>query len=117
MGFKWIVKIVNGKLTFKSDWAREDFRKWCRENEGKFVILEPKEKISREKRGYFEGALVPAYCIWNEALDPFNPDHIEMVREMFKQEFNGVFIKGMWGKPRKIAKSTSKLSAKCNTIK
>lgn len=107
---KWLLKIVNGKPQATSAFAKADFHDWMSKNEGKFIIVTPREKISKEKRGYFEGALIPAYCTWHEALDPHNPEHRDLVREMFKTEFNGTFVKGLWEKPHKIPRSTSRLS-------
>lgn len=107
---KWTLKIVEGKPTATSTFVKADFDAWKAKNEGKYIDVTPHDKISNEKRGYFEGALVPAYCRLNEALDPTNRDHQELVREMFKTEFNGTFVKGVWNEPRKIPRSTSRLS-------
>lgn len=85
-------------------------RQWMQDNEGKLLEVSPRDKISKEKRGYFEGAIIPAYCEWHDALDPNNPDHRAWVREELKTEFNGVTIKGISGTPHKVAQSTTVLS-------
>ena len=110
MAKKWILKAHQGRLTSSSNFQRSDLNQWIRENDGKFLIVTPREKISREKRGYFEGAIIPTYCHWHEALDPKNADHRAWVREELKQEFNGVTIKGISGKPHKVSKSTAGLT-------
>lgn len=107
---KWILQVKEGKPTATSPYVKADFHDWLSKNEGKHIVITPHERVSKEKRGYFEGALIPAYCDWNEALDPYNPDHRELVREMFKTEFNGTFVKGVWNEPHKIPRSTSRLS-------
>ena len=107
---KWILKIENGKPVSTSAYQRTDFHNWMSQNEGKYITVTPHEKISKEKRGYFEGAIVPAYCDWNESLDPKNPEHRDLVREMLKTEFNGVMVKGVWNEPHKIPRSTARLS-------
>jgi len=107
---KWILKVREGRPQHTSDYQRADMQDWMRQNEGKLVEVIPRDKISQNKRGYFEGAIIPTYCHWHEALDEKNADHRDMVREMFKTEFNGVTIKGMWNEPRKVAKSTARLT-------
>jgi len=107
---KWHLKVQNGKPQATSPYVAGDFNEWLRNNEGKILVVTPYEKVSKGKRGYFEGALIPAYCLWHEALDPMNKDHRELVREMFKTEFNGTFIRGLWDKPHKIARSTARLN-------
>lgn len=110
MSQKWLLKVTNGKPRATSPFVDADFHDWLSKNEGKLVVVSPHEKVSSNKRGYFEGALIPAYCDWNEALDPHNPDHRELVREMFKTEFNGTFVKGLWDTPHKIPRSTARLT-------
>jgi len=107
---KWVLKIIDGKPQATSAFVKADFHNWMSKNEGKFITITPHEKVSSNKRGYFEGALIPAYCQWHEALDATNPDHRELVREMFKTEFNGTFVKGLWSEPHKIPRSTSRLN-------
>lgn len=85
------------------------FRTWMRKNIGKFGTIEPRDKITKEARGYFEGALVPSYIQWTDK-DPNNRDEQENIRELFKLEFNGMVIDGLDGTPKKVGRSTAKLS-------
>jgi len=108
---KFLAKVKeDGGIIFTSDYTRTQFLDYCKKNAGKFVEIIPREKISKNKRRFFEGAIVPTYCWWHEKLDHRNRQHREMVREMFKVEFNGTWIKGIWDEPRKIPQSTARLS-------
>lgn len=107
---KWLLKVTNGRPTTTSGFQRASMNAWMQANEGKYLEVTPRDKISNNKRRYFEGALIPAYCDWHEALDPMNKDHRELVREMMKTEFNGTVIKGVFDKPQKVARSTAHLS-------
>jgi len=107
---KWLLKVVDGRPTTTSAHQKADFKAWLGENEGKILEVVPRERISKGKRGYFEGAIVPTYCDWHDALDPRNPEHRALVREELKTEFNGVTLKGISGKPHKVAQSTTGLS-------
>ena len=107
---KWVLQVKDGRPRTTSSYQKATLDKWLQENEGKYLEVTPRDKISVGKRRYFEGAIIPAYCEWHEALDHKNPDHRELVREMLKTEFNGTVIKGVFDKPQKVARSTANLS-------
>jgi hypothetical protein len=109
MANKFHAQIKNGGLSFGSDYSQATFRQFCKDNEGMFVTIEPRQKITKESRGYFEGALVPAYLEWSGG-DPHSKAQAEVVREIFKQEFNGMVVRGLDGQPKTIGLSTAKLS-------
>lgn len=100
----------DGRLDFRSGYNEMRFRDFQKKNPGVLFELKPKQKISHEARGYFEGALVPAYCEYQEGLNPLNKDDLDAVREMFKAEFNGRWIVDLKGKPRRFGRSTNTLS-------
>lgn len=111
MKFHFQVIMKDGKpaMSFGSDEGRIRFTTWMKKNVGKFGTIEPRDKITREARGYFEGALCPSYLVWMKA-NPHDKDNLEAVREIFKLEFNGQLRKGLDGKPMKLAKSTARLT-------
>lgn len=94
----------DGRPTFRTDTQRRMWRQWWKDNAGKEVRVKVEKysgAISREKRGYFEGALVPQFA-------EFCSIDEETAREILKQEFNGKWIK-FNGERRKVARSTTKL--------
>ena len=86
---------------------RKEWLEYARKNVGQVVELKPRSRITREARGYFEGALVPAYCDWCENYDVDNSKHQEVVRDLFKREFNSEMVPNLHGGLDKIAKSTT----------
>lgn len=109
--FHFQIILAEGKptLSFGSDYNRARFKQFLKDNIGKYGTIEPREKISMEARGYFEGALIPAYLEWS-GVDPESIEQHEIIRETFKQEFNGMVVNGLENKPIVIARSTSRLS-------
>lgn len=106
--FQVIMKDGHPAMSFGTDFGRARYMDWLSKNVGKFGTIEPREKISKEARGYFEGALCPAYLKWAKK-NPHDRDNLETIREIFKIEFNGKVV-NFRGKPMQIAKSTSRLS-------
>lgn len=104
----WLTK--EGKLEFRSEYNRARFIDYAKKNGPVVIELKPRDKITPEARGYFEGALVPAYCEYQEGLNPLNKDDLDAVREMFKAEFNGRWIVDINGKPKKVGRSTTTLT-------
>lgn len=100
----------DGQLDFRSQYNEMRFRDFIKKNPNAIYELKPKQKISPEARGYFEGALVPAYCEYQEGLNPLNKDDLDAVRDMFKAEFNPRWIVDLHGKPKKVGRSTKTLS-------
>lgn len=96
-------------MSFGTDYNRARYMDWMKKNVGKFGTVEPREKITKEARGYFEGALCPSYVAWMKG-DPHNKNEVEVAREIFKIEFNSTVINDLHGNPVKVALSTAKLS-------
>lgn len=100
----------DGRLDFRSQYNQHRFNEFLKKNPKTIFELNAKQKITPEARGYFEGALIPAYCDWAEGLNPLVEDDLLAVREMLKREFNGRWVVNLKGKPERIAKSTKGLT-------
>jgi hypothetical protein len=98
------------KLDFRSQLNEYKFKEFHKKNPNVIFELKPRQKISPEARGYFEGALVPAYCDWAEGLNPLDKNDNDAVRELFKREFNGRWITGLDGQKVKVGQSTTLFS-------
>ncbi len=109
---KFLVYITSdGRLDFRSEYNGHRFNDFLKKHGVNTLFeLSPKQKVTPEARGYFEGALVPAYCDWAEGLNPLVEDDILAVREMLKREFNGRWVVNLQGRAEKVAKSTKGLS-------
>ena len=107
---KFLAKITKTGMDFGSQFNKSRFQEWADKNLGKIIEIIPKEKISDEHRGYFEGALVPAYADWSENYDPMDRQDCVKIRELFKSRFNGMTVIGLDGKPERIAFSTGGMS-------
>src|SRR3990167_10881700 len=108
MFLTWLTK--EGKLEFRSEYNKARFIEYAKKNGPVLLEIKPRQRISQESRGYFEGALVPAYCEWAEKLNPISPEDCDAVRKMFKLEFNGRWLTGLDGEPIKIPQSTKRFS-------
>lgn len=95
----------NGGLNMGSDYNRANFRKWLQNHDGARVEFHLVLPESRKLRGYFEGAIVPLFCFYQEGMNHLNQGDLEKCREWLKIEYNGeiVVIKG---KAHKMSKST-----------
>lgn len=81
---RWEGRVESGRISLP-----RSFHEWARKHDGARVVVQPATPPSRSLRGYFEGALVPAFCAWHEQLDPHNPKHRQWVREWLKVRFLG----------------------------
>lgn len=108
---------VNGDLEISYDnLARvHDFLYKNKNKKIRVVFEEVDKKIADEKRGYFEGAIVPVFTHFQ------NKERIKIglkeytrgeMREILKREFNGRIIQLTSGKNQKFGQSTNTLSNK-----
>ena len=103
----FLAKIGESGLSFGSGANRARWLDFARKNRDKWVRIEPQEKVSPEARGYFEGAVIPAFCDWHDQLDSDNPADRQAARDWFKAEFNGRVVRGLDGQPVKIPKGST----------
>lgn len=92
-------------LDLISDYKRNEFKKFLLENKGIRLKIEPITPESKSVRAFYEGAVVPLFCYYQENMDYKNPDHLKKVREWLALEFNGELV-NVGGKIHKVAKST-----------
>lgn len=109
---KWIVRFTDKGMVFASEYARATFLEFKKRAPLQKFKLEPYDKKSKEKLGYFFGGLVPAYAEWSEYHDRANKDDLIAIAEEFKKEHNYVVRKGLDGAPRKQARGISELNNK-----
>lgn len=96
-------RIKNELLSFDTPYNEARYRQWLQINEGKRVKIALDDQLSDEQRGYFEGAVVPAYASYHGMT-------VEQSREDLKREFNPMFIKRRDGSVAKIGTSTARLN-------
>lgn len=97
--------VEDGRISLGSPLNRDRVGKWCRENPGARIELRPILPESGKQRRYFEGAIVPLVCYFQEGMDHHDGEDLARVREWLKLEFNGEIIE-LRGKAHRIAKST-----------
>ena len=108
----WIVTFTDTGMKFTSDYARATFLDWRKKNPiGKYKLV-PNDQHSNEQRGFYFGAVIPAYAKWSDNYDHKNGEHLEQVHYALRTAFNGVIMPDIEGKPLKMGKSTSTLSKK-----
>lgn len=84
---------------------RAHFKQFLANNVGALCKITPVLPESGKQRRYFEGALVPLICWYQEGMDHRNADDRARVREWLKVEFNGVTVL-IAGEAHKIPRST-----------
>ncbi len=99
-------------MEFTSDYAKATFLDFHKKNPNQKFKLIPEEKVSKEKRGYYFGGIIPAYAEWSENYDRKTPDDLLIIHDLFRNAFNGEIIEGLQGKPVRIAHSTSLMNNK-----
>jgi hypothetical protein len=102
---KFQARTQNGGLIFPSDYQRDQFRKYVKENDGIRVKIEPITPESNNQRAFFEGAIVPLVTYYQEGMDHRNSEDLRQVREWLKIEFNGSVVL-VDKKAHKVAQST-----------
>lgn len=89
---KFEARAKNGGLVFPSDYQRDQFRKYVKENDGIRLKIEPITPESNNQRAFFEGAIVPLVTYYQEGMDHRNNDHLRKIREWLKIEFNSEIV-------------------------
>ncbi len=97
----------NGELKMESEFMREKFKKFLKKYEGIRIAFQPVLPESKSQRKFFEGAVVPMACFFQEILDHRNYADLELMRERLKIEFNGEFVMLKGKGLERVGKSTS----------
>jgi len=103
----WVLKVINGRPSYTSEYQRASLNSWCKEHEGELLDVRPKKNISRGQRGYIYGALAPAYCDYSENYNPLNQDDVDEAAELLLAYAFGETVQGIDGKPITLRRSTS----------
>lgn len=98
----------DGGLEFRDDAERDKFRNFLRSNPGIRLLIDPITPESKNQRAFFEGAIVPLMCFYQEHMDYHDEEDLRRVREWIKLEYNGEYAP-VDGKIHKVAKSTKGL--------
>lgn len=97
------------QATIKGDklsiYQSEQFRQYCKENDGQRLLIVPITPESKEQRKYFEGAIIPLITYYQEGMNHRSSADCEKVREFLKVEFNGEIVK-VGDKVHLVAQST-----------
>ena len=97
------------QATIKGDklsiYQSEQFRQYCKENDGQRLLIVSITPESKEQRKYFEGAIIPLITHYQVGLDHRNYADCEKVRDWLKVEFNGDIV-SVNGKAHLVAQST-----------
>jgi hypothetical protein len=94
----------DGKLTL-SAYTKEKLRIFLAENGPIRMTITADLPESDSLRRWYEGALVPLVCFYQEGMDHRNSADRANVREWLKTEFNGDIVV-IQGKAQRIARST-----------
>ncbi len=101
----FIAKSNKGNLSLGSEYNRSRFKQDLKDNHGAKYRIQRITPESREMRGFFEGGVVPLACYYQDNLDHRNNEHIKIMREWLKQEFNSEWLT-ISGKAHKVPKSS-----------
>lgn len=108
----WIAKIdeKGQKISFDKPMVRVYFAEWAKDNPNERIKIMPYKGISSSARGYFEGAVLPAYALWSENYDHENGDHLAEIRNFLKTKFLSKKFIEPDGSVTVIPDSTTKLT-------
>lgn len=91
--YDFLATLKPGAFSFGSEHNRNRFRAWSKENAGLRVGIALLTPESSKQRKFFESAVCSLVAYFQEGMDHTNWRDVEIVREMLKVEFNGVFVK------------------------
>lgn len=107
----------NGSLSMGSEFMRNAFKKFLTNNNGARIALTAVLPESKGQRKFFEGAVVPMACFFQEKCDHHNSEDLENMRERLKIEFNGDFVALDGRGVQKVGKSTKgALQKVCDSV-
>lgn len=101
----FIVKTRKGGIQFLSEFNKNRFLEFCRQNDGTLLEVKPKRIESGRQRGFFEGAVVPLFAYHQENLDHRDQEDLRQAREWLKLEYNASLL-NIGGKSHLVAKTT-----------
>lgn len=101
------VRAQGGGLSFSSDFSRDRFRKFLKENEGIILTIKPELPESKNQRAFYHGAVLPLWA-YLDGKDYKDSDVMNQMHEVAKREFNGEIIM-INHKPEKVGKSSKGL--------
>lgn len=90
---------------FFTEYNRARFKDWLKKNAGIWLQIKPLRDESSKQRRFFEGAVVPLCCYYQENKDYHSSEDLYDVREFLKVEFNGQ-LAIVNGKTHLVPKST-----------
>ena len=102
-----ITAIPNSTKTgfdFPSEYNAATYRSWLKKY--KLFSIEPIIEDSVKSRRYLEGAVMPAYCEWQYAINAREPMKDESRRFLFKRDFNYEVVKNRKGSPVRMPLSS-----------
>lgn len=97
----------DGGLQFPSDFAREKFKQYLKENAGIRLEISPFVPESSKQRAYYHGAVLPMWAFL-DGKDYKDTHVLEYMHEVAKREFNGEIVV-VNGKKQKVGKSSKGL--------
>lgn len=95
----------NGKFSLGTEYNAARFREDLRKNNGAKYRIERITPESRDMRGFYEGGVIPLACFYQDNLDHRNNEHIKIMREWLKQEFNSEWFE-VNGKAQRVSITT-----------
>lgn len=105
----------NGKLYFGTEYNKNRFSVFLKENDGVRIKIIPNTDISYNKRKFFEGAIVPFFALQHLVRDKEGNPKImsyEEARNCLKLWFNPEYARTQDGEVVEIAGSSKKLNNK-----
>jgi hypothetical protein len=95
---------ADGRLDF-GPYNRAKFQQFLQEHPGIRLKITAELPESGKLRRFYEGAVVPLLCFYDEKLDHRSNEDRQTMREVLKQEFNGQMVQ-IGGKMHVVGKST-----------
>lgn len=95
---------ADGGLSFSSDFSRDKFKTFLKENDGIILVVKPEVPESKNQRAFYHGAVLPLWA-YLDGKDYKDSDTLTQMHEIAKREFNGEIIM-INNKPEKVGKSS-----------
>lgn len=88
---KFAARAQKGGLVFPSDYQRDQFRKYVKENDGIRLQIEPIVPDSNNQRAFYHGAIIPLWA-YLDGKDHRDSNVLDQMHQVAKLEFNGGVI-------------------------